>query len=127
MVVGGHRHSRQLYTLKRVPVPIVEKAGWEPGPVWTIVGKKKIVPTRFRTQAWLSPYRVAIQTTLFRLHLSDIQIYNCKAPNTEGTLAHSAITFLVFLYLFIILGKTFQIVHCFKIPIISLTMKAAVI
>jgi hypothetical protein len=33
MGVGGQRHGR--FTLGKDPIPIVQEAGWAPGPVWT--------------------------------------------------------------------------------------------
>jgi hypothetical protein len=44
---------RPLFTPGKDPVPIVQEAGWAPGPVWT--GAEKSRPTRFR-----SPDRLAL-------------------------------------------------------------------
>ena len=33
--VGGQRHTPTTLPRERDPVPIVQKAGWAPGPVWT--------------------------------------------------------------------------------------------
>ena len=35
MGVGGQRHAPAAFTLGKDPVPIVQEAGWAPGPVWT--------------------------------------------------------------------------------------------
>jgi len=38
--------SRPLFTPGKDPVPIVQEAGWAPGPVWT--GAENLAPTRMR-------------------------------------------------------------------------------
>ena len=43
MVVGGQRQARPPYPRERPPVPIIGKAGWAPGPIWT--GAENIAPT----------------------------------------------------------------------------------
>jgi hypothetical protein len=35
MVVGGQTHTPAASTPGKDPVPIVQEAGWTPGPVWT--------------------------------------------------------------------------------------------
>jgi hypothetical protein len=51
---------RPLFTLRKVPVPIVQEAGWAPGPVWT--GAENLAPTGIR-----SPDRPARTQSLYRL------------------------------------------------------------
>ena len=51
---------RPLLTPKKDPVPIVQEAGWTPGPVWT--GAENLVPTGIR-----SPDRPARSQSLYRL------------------------------------------------------------
>jgi len=51
---------RQLYPRETNPVPIVQEAGWAPGPVWT--GDKNLVPTEIR-----SPERPVRSESLYRL------------------------------------------------------------
>ena len=34
MEVGGQRHTPAAFTPGKDPVPISQKAGWAPGPVW---------------------------------------------------------------------------------------------
>ena len=34
MGVGGQHHAPAAFTTGKVPVPIVQKAGWASGPVW---------------------------------------------------------------------------------------------
>jgi hypothetical protein len=34
MGVGGQRHASAAFTPGKDPVPIVQEAGWAPGPVW---------------------------------------------------------------------------------------------
>ena len=38
---------RRLFTPRKDPVPIVQEAGWAPGPVWT--GAENLAPTRIRS------------------------------------------------------------------------------
>jgi hypothetical protein len=52
--------SRPLYPRERDPVPIVQEAGWAPGPVWT--GAENLAPTGIR-----SPDRPAHSESLYRL------------------------------------------------------------
>ena len=33
--MGGHRHAPATLPSSKYPIPIVEEAGWAPGPVWT--------------------------------------------------------------------------------------------
>ena len=49
-----------LFTPGKDPVPIVQEAGWSPGPVWT--GAENLAPTRIR-----SPDRPARSQSLYRL------------------------------------------------------------
>ena len=57
----GQRHApAALFTPRKDPVPIVQEAGWAPGPVWT--GAENLVPTGIR-----SPDRPARSQSLYRL------------------------------------------------------------
>jgi hypothetical protein len=38
---------RRLYSQERDPVPLVQRTGWAPGPVWT--GAKNLAPTGIRS------------------------------------------------------------------------------
>ena len=49
-----------LFTPGKDPVPIVQEAGWAPGPVWT--GAENFAPTGIR-----SPDRPARSQSLYRL------------------------------------------------------------
>ena len=51
---------RPLFTSGKDQVPIVQEAGWAPGPVWT--GAENLAPTRIR-----SPDRPARSQSLYRL------------------------------------------------------------
>ena len=42
MGVGGQRHAPGRFTPGKDPVPIVQEAGWAPGPVWT--GAENLYP-----------------------------------------------------------------------------------
>jgi hypothetical protein len=59
MGVGGQRHAPAVFTPGKDPVPIVQKAGWAPGPVWT--GAENLAPTGIR-----SPDRPARSESLYR-------------------------------------------------------------
>jgi len=72
---GGWRFSvtpRPLFIPGKDPVPIVQEAGWAPGPVWT--GAENLAPTRIR-----SPDRPARSQSLYRLsywaHLSNVILH----------------------------------------------------
>ena len=56
MGMGGQRHAPATLP----PVPIVQEAGWAPGPVWT--SAENLVPTGIQ-----SPDRPACSQSLFRL------------------------------------------------------------
>jgi len=60
MGVGGQRHAPTAFTPGKDPVPIVQEAGWAPGPVWT--GAENLAPTGIR-----SPDRPTRSESLYRL------------------------------------------------------------
>jgi len=60
MEVGGQRHARRLFTPGNDPAPIVQEAGWAPGPVWT--GAENLGHTGIR-----SPDRPARSESQYRL------------------------------------------------------------
>ena len=43
--VGGQRHAPATLPPEKNPVPVVEEAGWTPGPVWT--GAENLTATVF--------------------------------------------------------------------------------
>jgi len=45
MVMGGQRHASTAFTPGKDPVPVVEEAGWAPGPVW--IGAENLAPPGF--------------------------------------------------------------------------------
>jgi hypothetical protein len=47
MGVGGRRHALAAFTAGKDPVPIVQEAGWAPGPVW--IGAENLAPTGIRS------------------------------------------------------------------------------
>ena len=47
MGVGGQHHALVALPLGKDPVPIVQEAGWTPGPVWT--GTENFAPTGIRS------------------------------------------------------------------------------
>jgi hypothetical protein len=67
----GQRHApATLYPHGKDLVPIVQEAGWAPGPVWT--GAENLAPTGIR-----SPHRPAHSQSLYRLRY----MYICIAPS----------------------------------------------
>jgi len=49
MGVEGQSHAPAASIPRKDPVPIVQEAGWAPGPIWT--GAENLVPTGIRSQA----------------------------------------------------------------------------
>ena len=47
MGVGGRRHAPAAFTPGKDPVPIVQEAGWAPGPVW--IDAENLAPTGIRS------------------------------------------------------------------------------
>ena len=45
MGLGGQRHAPAAFTPGKDPVPIVQEAGWAPGPVW--IGAENFVAPGF--------------------------------------------------------------------------------
>jgi len=45
MGVGGQRHAPAAFTPGKDPVPILQEAGWAPGPVW--IGAENLAPPWF--------------------------------------------------------------------------------
>ena len=66
---------RPLFTPEKDPVPIVQEAGWAPGPVWT--GAENLAPTRIQ-----SPDRPARSQSLYRLSYR-AHIRNCTSPQNK--------------------------------------------
>jgi hypothetical protein len=60
MGVGGELHAPAAFTPGKDPVPIVQEAEWEPGPVW--IGAENLAPTGIR-----SPELSARSKSLYRL------------------------------------------------------------
>jgi hypothetical protein len=58
--MGGQPHVPAALLPGTDPVPIVQKAGWAPGPIWT--GAENLAPTGIR-----SPDRSASSESLYRL------------------------------------------------------------
>ena len=77
---------RSLYPRERDPVPIVQEAGWAPGPVWT--GAENIAPNGIR-----SPDRTARSESLYRLRYPGPLRY--KVPFLISALPYHPITFFV--------------------------------
>ena len=78
---------RPLFIPWKDPVPIVQEAGWAPGPVWT--SAENLAPTSIRC-----PDRPARSQSLYRLsypvHLSlrtGFEIMNVK-PSFNTTISH---------------------------------------
>ena len=62
---GGRSTPRPgRFTPRKDPVPIVQEAGWAPGPVWT--GAENLAPQQDSIPGPSDPFRVAIPTELSR-------------------------------------------------------------
>jgi hypothetical protein len=48
MGVGDQRHAPAAFTPSKDPVPILQEAGWAPGPVW--IGAENLAPLGFDTR-----------------------------------------------------------------------------
>ena len=59
-----------LYPRERDPVPIVQEAGWVPGPVWT--GMEN-----------LAPDPLACSKSLYQLHYSGLLLKSCLLSNHD--------------------------------------------
>ena len=55
------------FTPRKDPVPIVQEAGWAPGPVWT--GAENLAPQRDSIPGPSIPQRIAIPTELCKVSL----------------------------------------------------------
>ena len=73
--VRGQRHARPLFTPGKDPVPIVQEAGWVPGPVWT--GAENLTTTGIR-----SPDRPDRSQSLYRLRYPAHHEYICTSMIT---------------------------------------------
>ena len=62
MEVDGNAIPRPLHPWEKDPVPIVQEAGWGPGPVWK--GGENLASTGIR-----SPDRPARSESLYRTHV----------------------------------------------------------
>jgi hypothetical protein len=58
----GQRHAPAAIYPRENPVPIVQEAGWAPGPVWT--GAENLAPTGIRSPDCPARSSVAIPTEL---------------------------------------------------------------
>jgi len=65
---------RPLFTPWKDPVPIVQEAGWAPGPVWT--GAENLAPLGIR-----SLYRPARSQSLYRL---SYLAHKCRLKGTNN-------------------------------------------
>jgi len=71
MLVGGQRHALPTLSRGKDAVPIVQEAGWVPGPIWT--GAKNLACTTIQ-----SPDRPARSESLYRLS------YRCPPKKKIG-------------------------------------------
>jgi hypothetical protein len=74
----GQRYASAALYPGKDPIPIVQKAGWVPGPVWT--GAENLAPTGFRSldlpARSQSLYRLSYRPTFPRFWSSHIHNYN---------------------------------------------------
>jgi len=77
---GGQRHAPAALHPEKVPVPILQEAGWAPGPVWT--GAENLAPTGIR-----SPDLPACSQSLYQLsypaHTIRFNIQKFYVPSTQ--------------------------------------------
>ena len=78
--VRGQRHAPAAFYLGKEPVPILQEAGWAPGPVWT--NAKKLAPTgiRFPDRPGRSQQLRGIRYKINRTLSFPILIYAFHAP-----------------------------------------------
>ena len=69
--MGGKRHASATLPQERVPVPIVQEAGWASGPVW--YGAENLAPTGFETTNLR-----ARKEWLYRLYFLGLQLDYCQ-------------------------------------------------
>jgi len=78
--VRGQQHAPAALYPGKDPVPIVQEAGWAPGPVWT--GAENLAPTGIR-----SPVRPDRSQSLYRLrypaHTTGWAYYNVSQRDQE--------------------------------------------
>jgi hypothetical protein len=83
---------RLLFIPRKDPVPIVQEAGWAPGPVWA--GAENLAPTGIR-----SPDRPACSQSLYRLrYLAHQMTYELQILYFHTTYLHIWQTVVLFLY-----------------------------
>jgi hypothetical protein len=75
MGVGGQRHAPAAFNPGKDSVPIVQEAGWTPGPVW--IGAENLAPTGLR-----SPDLPAHSESLYRLSYAGLHIKLVTAENS---------------------------------------------
>jgi hypothetical protein len=71
--LGGQRHAPAAFTPGKDPVPILQKAGWAPGPFW--VGAENLAPTGIR-----SPDLPTRSESLYLLRYPG-PLFNCTLHN----------------------------------------------
>jgi hypothetical protein len=71
MGVGGQRHAPASFTPGKDPVPIVQEAGWAPGPVW--IGAENLAPTGIQSPDLPACSELAqIHKTQYLNHLTQV-------------------------------------------------------
>ena len=73
---------RSLFTPAKDPVPIVQEAGWAPGPVWT--GAENLAPNGIR-----SPNRPSCSQSLYRLRYPAHLLYTIMQTYVYGSVHHN--------------------------------------
>ena len=76
MRVGGQRHTPAALP-RNDPVPIVQEAGWAPGPVWTAA--ENLAPPGFDPQiVQLVAGSVRTKIRLFNTNVKSVLLYGCE-------------------------------------------------
>jgi hypothetical protein len=86
MGVGGQHHTPAVFTPGKDPVPIVQEAGWAPGPVW--IGVENLTPPpgfdprtfqpiagRYTDWAIPAPDSAVTHNYSWSIHFNTINIY----------------------------------------------------
>jgi len=84
---------RPLYPRERDPLPIVQEAGWAPGPVWTVT--ENHASTRIQ-----SPVRPARNEMLYRLSYTGphmLEVVSCRQYRSTVVIMHCKIHILLWL------------------------------
>jgi hypothetical protein len=105
MLVGGQPHAPAASARGKDPVPIVQEAGWAPGPVWT--GAENLASTGVR-----STDRLALSQSLYRLrypaHPQVMFLPQCDRPSFTPIQKQTMLQFCIYVLMFMSLDSKLQ-------------------